>query len=175
MNILEKLQLSKKLQKEFETDLKKSDLWDKLYNAILERQVFPFEFNIQTIQNKEVYPYMSGSGGTYGHAIEYKDSFVYEIYPFNDSHYHHSSVIRLYVEVDYIDSDDDRYYDDIDPQNKKMMLDFPTDLLLGFSEEGWNRWLDNRNISVKKSLEQDIERAEENLAKLKETFDNLSK
>jgi len=175
MNILEKLQLSKKLQKEFETDLNESTLWRKLYTAILERQVFPFEFNIQTIQTKEVYPYMSGSGGTYGHAIEYKDSFFYEIYPFYDSHYYQRSVIRFCIEVGYIDSDDDRYYDDIDPQNKKMMLDFPTDILLAFSEESWNRWLENRNVSIKKVLEQDIKRAEENLAKLKETFDNLSK
>ena len=173
MNILEKLQLSKKLQKEFETDLKKSALWKKLYDAILERQVFPFEFNIQTIQNKEVYPYMSGSGGTYGHAIECKDSFFYEIYPFNNSHYHHSSVIRLCVEVGYIDSDDDRYYHEIHPQNRNMMLDFPTDLLLGFSEEGWNRWLDNRNVNVKKNLEQDIKQKEKSLVELKNTFDNL--
>ena len=160
MNILEKLQLSKKLQKEFETDLRKSALWKKLYDTILKRQVFPFEFNIQTIQNKEVYPYMSGSGGTYGHAIEYKDSFFYD----------HSSVIRLCVEVGYIDSDDDRYYDDIHPQNNTMMLDFPTDLLLAFSEEGWNEWLEHRKINIKKELEQVIEQAEKRLVKLKDKF-----
>ncbi len=175
MNTIEKLQEFTRLQKEVISEIKKTSLWSQLYKSILDKTIFPSSFSHSAIKNKDVYPYMSGSGGTYGHAIEYKSCYYYDSYTNVNSYFNHKPAIRFCIEVGYIDSDDDSYYHEMHTQNRTLWLDFPIDLLFAFSEKGWSDWMAYYKITIKSQLLSEIENAEKTLKELKNTFDNLSK